>query len=197
MKKFWICALVIAIAIGACVFIAGEVEKRNEQQFMSELWEQAALRCAEEAEQLLQETYIQVESIDFDIRKIEPVVEGRRYIIYVDWYVRAEVYASTKSDREYWMTMVSGDPGTVTVDGKSISLTYMKDNFKEGCNLYYNNSAAMNGNDYHKDVTGKNDQEYEGYSEVRCSRCGNSYRSTSSHGLRVKKGMPCGVGSCK
>ena len=197
MKKYWIIALIIAIGIGTWVFIANKVEEQNEKMFMEDLLEQATLLCAEEAEKILQKSYIQVNAIDFDIKQISPVIDGRRYVIYVDWYVDAEVYASTKADREYWMTMVSGTmENLVTVDGKSITLTYMKDNFNEGCNLIYNNGAAMNGYDYHKHLTGKDENAYTGYSEVSCPVCGERFRSNSSYGLRAKKGGPCGFQGC-
>lgn len=193
MKKFLIFLLIAAIGIGLWIFIA----HKNEEAFLQKLYEEATNVCMRASENMMEDKTIQVHSVDFNLKELRPVVEGMRYVAYVDWYVEAEVYAGKKTDMEYWMTMVSGSlPATVNVDGKSITLTYMDDNFNEGCNLIYNGYGSMNGYDYYKDVTGHDENAYTGYGEVSCPVCGERFRSNSSYGLRAKKGGPCGFRGC-
>ena len=116
MKKFLIFLLIAAIGIGLWIFIA----HKNEEAFLQKLYEEAANVCMRASENMMEDKTIQVHSVDFNLKELRPVVEGMRYVAYVDWYVEAEVYAGKKTDMEYWMTMVSGK--STRLHGRSISL---------------------------------------------------------------------------
>lgn len=189
---------VVAVLIGLWIFADGKIREKNEKAFAQELIEQATDVCILEAQKLMEDKLYTVHSVDFDIRKLEQVT-GSIYIVYVDWYVETDVYASPKADREYWMTMVSGTmPRDVYVQGQRISLGYMDDNYNEGCNLYYNDATVFNGNDYFNENVGTDDAGEIGSSAaVYCPGCGKQYRGSSTYGRRIQAGMTCGRGKCK
>ena len=192
MKKIWIFLLAIVIVVGGWIAI----DKIAHDQLIRELKVQALESCIKSADKMLENTDYNVHALDFDIKEIRPVIRNKRYIIYIDWYVNADTYFGLQKDREHWMFEVSCTmPRESLVNGKKITVTYMDDNYNEGCNLIYNNTSALNGFDYHEKLTGKNDQD-EVVGSVRCSLCGNMYRSNSTFGMRVKKGMPCGLSGC-
>ena len=193
MKKFWIFLLAIAVVVAGWIAI----DRTVHESVMQELMQQAAESCVKSVDNMLEKTDYNVHLLDFDIKQIRPVIRNKRYIIYIDWYVNADTYFGAQKDKEHWMFEVSTTmPREFFVNGKKITVTYMDDNYNEGCNLIYNNSAAMNGYDYHKELT-KEDDKDEVVGSVRCSRCGTMYRSNSTPGLRIKKGMSCGRGACK
>ena len=83
MKKFLIFLLIAAIGIGLWIFIA----HKNEEAFLQKLYEEATNVCMRASERMMEDKTIQVHSVDFNLKELRPVVEGMRYVAYVDWYV--------------------------------------------------------------------------------------------------------------
>ena len=134
-----------------------------------------------------------VKAVSYEINGAEATVTDTYFCVDVTWYV--DVDDRNDIIRNILLSELSSAlPSDMMIDGEQVWLSHTNEEFNDSVRIVFNSGGAYSGNDYHIDNVGE--KEEEGYSEVKCPGCGNSYRSNSTYGRMAKKYGYCGVSGC-